>query len=71
MANKLASRVAFATGFPSAGSFVVRSTLGVVAVTLVERFALYPSAALAFDVLVAIAAMAILLLLSYFIARAR
>jgi hypothetical protein len=70
MANKLVFRVAFATGFPSSRSFVVRSILGVVAVTLVQRFALYPSAALAFDVLIAIAAMAILLLFSFFIARA-
>jgi hypothetical protein len=71
MANKLASRVAFATGFPSGRSLVVRSTLGVVAVTLVQRFALYPSAAPAFDILVAIAATAVLLLFSHYIARAR
>ena len=71
MANSLVSRVASTTEFPSSRSFVVRSIVGVVAVTLVQRFALYPSAALAFDVLVAIAAVAILLLFSFFIARAR
>lgn len=71
MANNLVSRVAFATGVPSSRSFVVRSILGMVAVTLVQRFALYPSAALAFDVPIAVAAMAILLLFSFFIARAR
>jgi hypothetical protein len=71
MANKLVSRVAFATGFPSSRSFVARSIFGVVAVTVVQRFALYSSAALAFDVLIAIAAMGILLLFSFFIARAR
>jgi len=40
-------------------------------VTLVQRFGLYPSAALAFDVSIAIAVLAIMLLLSFFIARAR
>ena len=71
MANSLVSRVASATGFPSSLSLVVRSILGVAAVTLVQLFALYPSAALAFDALMAIAAMAILLLFSFFIVRAR
>jgi hypothetical protein len=49
----------------------VRLFLGVVAVTLVQRIGLYPSTALAFDVVIAIAAMAIMLLFSYFIGRAR
>jgi hypothetical protein len=71
MASKFASRLAFATGFPSSRSLVVRAILGVAAVTLVQRFGLYPSAALAFDVVIAIATMAILLLFSYFTARAR
>jgi hypothetical protein len=65
------SRVAFATGFPSSRSLASRSVLGVAAVTLIQRFGLYPSAALAFDVFIAIAALAIMLLFSFFIARAR
>ncbi len=65
------SRAAYATGFPSIRSLVMRSLLGIVAVTLVQRFALYPSTAAAFDVSIAISAMAIMLLFAYFIGRAR
>jgi len=65
------SKVAFATGFPSSRSLASRSVIGVAGVTLVQRFGLYPSAALAFDVSIAIAVLAIMLLLSFFIARAR
>ena len=65
------TKAARATGFPSSRSLVVRSILGIVAVTLVQRFGLYPSAAVAFDVSIAIIATAIMLLFSYFIGRAR
>jgi hypothetical protein len=65
------SRVAFATGFPSSRSLATRSTLGVAGGTLLQRFVLYPSAALAFDVLIAIAMLALGLLASWFVVRAR
>jgi hypothetical protein len=65
------SKVALATGYPSSRSLASRSVLGVAGVTLVQRFGLYPSAALPFDVFIAIAVLAITLLLSFFIARAR
>jgi hypothetical protein len=65
------SRVAFATGLPSTRSLVSRSVLGVAGVTLVQRFGLYPSAALGFDVFIAAAVLGIMLLFSFFIARAR
>jgi hypothetical protein len=65
------SRVAFATGFPSSRSLATRSTFGVAGLTLIQRFVLYPSAALAFDVLIAIAMLAIMLLASWFVVRAR
>lgn len=65
------SRVAFATGFPSRRSLAARSILGVAGVTFVQRFVLYPSAALAFDVLIALAMVAIGMLASYLVVRAR
>jgi hypothetical protein len=65
------SKMAFATGYPSSRSLASRSVLGVAGVTLVQRFGLYPSAALPFDIFIAIAVLAITLLLSFFIGRAR
>jgi hypothetical protein len=65
------SRVAFATGFPSRRSLATRSTVYLAAFTLLQRFVLWPSAALAFDVLIAIAMLAIMLLASWFVVRAR
>jgi hypothetical protein len=50
---------------------VLRVILLVVAETLLQRLGLYPSAPLAFDVFIAIAVTAIMLLFSYFITRAR
>ncbi len=64
-------QLALATGFPSSASLVIRSVLGVAAGTLVQRFGLYPSAALAFDVSIAIVTMAIMLLFAFFIVRTR
>lgn len=58
-------------GLPSASWLFVQSALGVTAVTLMQRLFLYPSAALGFDVAIAVAAMAILLLLQYFMVRDR
>ena len=65
------SRVAFATGFPSGRSLATRSILGVAGFALIQRFVLYPSAALAFDVLIAISMLAIALLASWLVVRAR
>ena len=65
------SKVAVSTGFPSGGSLLRRCILGVVVVTLVQRFGLYPSAGVVFDIFVAIAVMGTMLLFSYFIVRAR
>jgi uncharacterized membrane protein YqhA len=65
------SRVAFATGFSTGRAWVMRSIVAVLGETLLQRFVFWPSAALAFDVFIAIAAWAILLLLSYFKVRAQ
>jgi hypothetical protein len=64
-------KLALATGFPSSRSLVTRSILGVACVTLIQRFGLYPSASVPFDVFVSIAALAILMLLANFMVRAR
>lgn len=64
-------RLALAVGCPSVSWFLVQSALGVTAVTLVQRLFLYPSATLGFDVAIAVAAMAIVLLLEYFVVRDR
>lgn len=66
-----ALRLALAMGFPSASWLLVQSALGVTAVTLVERLLLYPRASLGFDVAIAVAAVAIVLLLQYFVVRDR
>jgi len=65
------SSVASAIGFPSRRSLAARSILGVVGATVVQRFVPYPSGALAFDVLIALAVVAIGMLASYFVVRAR
>jgi hypothetical protein len=65
------SKVAFATGFPSSRPLATRSTFGVAGFTLIQRFVLYPSAALAFDVLIAVGMLAIALLANWFVVRAR
>jgi hypothetical protein len=65
------SRVAFATGFPSRRSLATRSTVYLAAFTLLQRFVLWPSAALAFDVLITISGLAIALLASWLVVRAR
>jgi len=64
-------RLALATGFPSSQSLVMRSALGVAGVTLLQRFVLWPTAAVAFDVFIAIAVVAILILWGFFIVRGR
>jgi hypothetical protein len=66
ISSGLLSAVASRTGFSSNQSLVVRSVLGVMGVTLIQRFALYPSAAVGFDLGVSIAALAIMLLLANF-----
>jgi hypothetical protein len=65
------TRISAATGFTSARSFVLRSLAGVVIETLVCRFVLLRSAALAFDLAVSMAFYAITLLLAYFMVKAR
>lgn len=64
-------RLALATGFPSVSWLVIQSALAVAAVTLVQRFLLYPPAPLGFDVGMALAALAIVLLLGFFMTRDR
>jgi hypothetical protein len=64
-------RVAAATGFTSLQSFALRSVVGVAAVALVQRFILYPSAALGFDLAVSVAILGIMLLLAYFMLNPR
>lgn len=63
-------RVALATGFASTRSLVMRCLLAVAGCTLLQRFVLWPSAAPVFDIAIACAAFAILLLLSFFMVRA-
>ena len=65
------TKFALATGFPSGWSLLVRSAVGFAGVVAVQRFVLYPSAALGFDAVIAVAVLAILLLLGYFVARGR
>ncbi len=65
------ARLAAATGFPSSLSMALRCLLGVGVLTLIERFVLYPPAALAFDIAIAVAALVIVLLLAFFTVRAR
>jgi hypothetical protein len=70
-ASSLLSRPAAAMGFPSARSLVLRSTVGVAAITIFERFVLYPSAAVAFDVMIAAALLGIGLLANFAAVRSR
>jgi hypothetical protein len=63
-------KLALATGFPSSRSLVTRSILAVSGTTLIQRFALYPSASVAFDAGVSIAGLGILMLLGNFMLRA-
>ena len=65
------SRVAFATGFPSRRSLATRSTVYLAGFTLLQRYVLWPSAALAFDALITVSGLAIALLASWFVVRAR
>jgi len=67
----LLARAASAVGVKSAQSLMLRSAVGVASVTLVERFVLYPSAGLVFDLLIAVALLAIVLLLANFAVRSR
>jgi hypothetical protein len=60
------STVASRTGFSSSRSLALRSILGLAGVTLIQRFALYPTAALGFDLCVSVAALAITLLVANF-----
>jgi hypothetical protein len=67
----LLGRPAAAMGFPSARSLALRSTVGVAAMTIFERFVFYPSAALAFDVMIAVALLGIALLANFMAVRSR
>lgn len=65
------STVASRTGFSSTRSLAVRSVLELAGVTLVQRFVLWPSAALGFDLFVSVAGLAIMLLLAHYMVSAR
>jgi hypothetical protein len=69
--RRLLARTASATGFRSAHSLALRSGIAVTVETLLERFVWWPSAAVAFDVAIAVAAWAIIILLSSFILASR
>ena len=65
------TKFALATGFPFGWSLLVRSAAGLAGVVAIQRLVLYPSAALGFDALIAVAVLAIVLLLGFFMVRRR
>ena len=69
--TSLLSGVASSSGCGTVRALVFRSALGVAGLILIQRFVLYPSAAIAFDALIALATLAIVLLFATFIVRSR